>query len=553
MSLWGPEFDIQPKVNKTKILNKIAKPQKVVKSPESSTKKLKKSGTTIADQYDAIPGIEAEVFRILGKYKQNTSVITDLDTFIDYIDIAIKNRSIAVDTETNNSIDPITCKLMGLCIYTPGMNQAYIPVNHVDKEGHRLAAQITESQICEQLKRLSDITVIMHNGKFDYQVLKCTCGVELEPQWDTMVAARILDENELRASLKEQYIDKIDSSQERYSIEHLFEHVSYEILDPDLFALYAATDSKMTYELYLWQLNKFSAPENKKLFELFLNVEMPVVKVAAEMELTGVCIDLEYSKRLSAKYHNKINQVDAQINEELIKYKDIICQWRSTPEANIHPASSKSNKDGSVRYMKSKNEQLQDPVSITSPTQLAILLYDVLKVPIIDRKNPRGTGEEIIEKIDLPICSLILQKRGLEKLIGTYIDKLPQCINAKDNRLHASFNQVGARTGRFSSSDPNLQNIPSHNKEIRLMFTAGYTEYNIDSSDNSFEINKNDELKTIKGFVVADNITEDDFIYDAENRVYLKVLYIQKHVDTVKISLNASQEYTEDNLLEEGD
>ena len=553
MSLWGPEFDIQPKVNKTKILNKIAKPQKVVKSPESSTKKLKKSGTTIADQYDAIPGIEAEVFRILGKYKQNTSVITDLDTFIDYIDIAIKNRSIAVDTETNNSIDPITCKLMGLCIYTPGMNQAYIPVNHVDKEGHRLAAQITESQICEQLKRLSDITVIMHNGKFDYQVLKCTCGVELEPQWDTMVAARILDENELRASLKEQYIDKIDSSQERYSIEHLFEHVSYEILDPDLFALYAATDSKMTYELYLWQLNKFLAPENKKLFELFLNVEMPVVKVAAEMELTGVCIDLEYSKRLSAKYHNKINQVDAQINEELIKYKDIICQWRSTPEANIHPASSKSNKDGSVRYMKSKNEQLQDPVSITSPTQLAILLYDVLKVPIIDRKNPRGTGEEIIEKIDLPICSLILQKRGLEKLIGTYIDKLPQCINAKDNRLHASFNQVGARTGRFSSSDPNLQNIPSHNKEIRLMFTAGYTEYNIDSLDNSFEINKNDELKTIKGFVVADNITEDDFIYDAENRVYLKVLYIQKHVDTVKISLNASQEYTEDNLLEEGD
>jgi len=131
----------------------------------------------------------------------------------------------------------------------------------------------------------------MHNGKFDYQVLKCTCDIELVPYWDTMIAAKILDENELRASLKEQYIDKIDSSQEKYDIEHLFEGLPYAIFNPELFALYAATDSKMTYDLYEWQLKQYMLPDNSKLLNLLLNVEMPVVQVAAEMELTGICID----------------------------------------------------------------------------------------------------------------------------------------------------------------------------------------------------------------------------------------------------------------------
>jgi DNA polymerase-1 len=82
----------------------------------------------------------------------------------------------------------------------------------------------------------------------------------------------------------------------------------------------------------------------------------------------------------------------------------------------------------------------------------------VLKVGVIDKKNPRGTGEDILVKIQdkYPLCKLILEKRGLEKLINTYIDKIPQCVCKKDGRLHAHFNQYGAGTGRFSSSEPNL-------------------------------------------------------------------------------------------------
>lgn len=475
MSLWGDEFEIKPKqIEAKKILNKISKPKKVIQTSEvkSVLTKSKTKSASIVDQYLLIPNIESEVNRILGKYKDNTVVIRNYKEFEDYITIAIQNGSIAIDTETNNSLDPISCKLMGACIYTPSMKQAYIPVNHVNRDGSLLDNQITEAQIKEQFDRLKNTKIIMHNGKFDYQVIKCTCNCILDVYWDTMIAVKILDETELRASLKEQYVDKIDSSQEKYDIEHLFEGVQYSILDPELFALYAATDSKMTYELYQWQLKQFQLPGNEGIFSLFMNVEMPVVQVAAEMELTGVTIDKDYADRLSKKYHAKVDDVDKQIAEELKKYDNLIAEWRKTSEANFHPRSEYPNKNGEYTLKKSKSEQLQTPVAITSPTQLAIFLYDVLKVGVIDSKTPRGTGEDILLKIDLPICKLILEKRGLEKLIGTYIDKLPQCVSPIDNRLHAHFNQVGAGTGRFSSSDPNLQNIPSANKEIRLMFCA---------------------------------------------------------------------------------
>lgn len=357
---------------------------------------------------------------------------------------------------------------MGACIYTPGQHNAYIPVNHIDKQGNKLQGQVTEQDIKTEFDRLCNTKIIMHNGKFDYEVIKCTCNCELNIYWDTLIAAKVLNENEL-AGLKEQYISKIDSTQEKYDIENLFEHIKYEIVPPEVFALYAATDSYMTYKLYLWQKEQFNKPGNERLYSLFMNVEMPVVQVAAEMELTGIEIDTEYANRLSIKYHKMLDDLDVVIAKELDKYKDIIAKWRLTDEATYRPP--KKQGDG---FAKSKSEQLASPPQLTSPTQLAILFYDVLKVGVIDKKNPRGTGEDILVKIQdkYPLCKLILEKRGLEKLINTYIDKIPQCVCKKDGRLHAHFNQYGAGTGRFSSSEPNLQNIPSHLKSIRLMFKA---------------------------------------------------------------------------------
>lgn len=463
-SLWGQEFNIPSENKKENILKKVNNPKKV-KTVEQS---LKSKTVSIEDKLSII---EENVNRILGSYSSNTVVIKSKDDFTDYINKAIQNGYIAVDTETNNSLDPLTCKLMGLCIYTPGMNNAYIPVNHVDlytKE--RLPWQITEHDIKEELERLSNTKIIMHNGKFDYQVIHCTCGCDLSTYWDTLLGSKVLNENE-RAGLKQQYIDKIDNSIEKYSIEHLFD-IEYAILNPELFALYAATDAFMTYKLYEWQVKEFNKPENYGLLDLFMSVEMPCMKVTADMELTGVCLDLEYTKRLSEKYHKLYDEVHEELTNELNKLKPKIDEWRNTPEAN------------KITQGKSNSERLEFPPNTSSPTQLAILLYDVLKTPAIDRKTPRGTGVAVLEAIDLPICKLILKEREILKLINTYIDKLPEVLSEKDGRLHCHFNQYGADTGRFSSSDPNLQNIPSHNNEVRMMFTAspGYVMLNSDYS-----------------------------------------------------------------------
>lgn len=467
MSLWGDEFEV-PSAKKE--VKKVAKKVSSPKDPKVETRKAMKSKTV--STFDKLQLIYEEVNRVLGGYTSNTKVITSKDELSQYIDEAIRNGIIAIDTETNNSLEPLTCLLMGACIYTPGQLSAYIPVHHTQPDTDILIEnQLTESDIKEQFERLSNTKILMHNGKFDYEVIKCTCNCVLNIYWDTEIAARILDENEL-AGLKKQYILHIDSTQEKYDIEHLFQGIPYAYVKPEIFALYAATDAYITYKLYEWQKEQFNKTGNEKLFDLFMNVEMPVVPVCAEMELYGIEIDKEYAKRLSNKYHKKVDEVNDKIDAELSKYSDKISAWRLTKEANYKERNSKPNKTGEFTYKKSKNEQLENPPQLNSPTQLAILLYDILGTPAQDKKSPRGTGEEILQKINLPICDLILEKRGLEKLIGTYIDKIPECVNSKDNRLHAHFNQLGAGTGRFSSSNPNLQNIPSHVKEIRLMFRA---------------------------------------------------------------------------------
>lgn len=454
-SLWGEEFNIPDSSSQVKkVRQRVSSPKepKVVKTVEQT---LRSSTISIEERLRVIT---ENVMRILGVYKENTLVIKTKEDLVSYIDKAIQNGIIAIDTETNNSLIPLTCKLMGPCIYTPGMKNAYIPLNHVDpKTGSRLEWQLTEEDIAEQFGRLTNVQIIMHNGKFDYQVIKCTTGVSLHIDWDTMIGARLLDENE-RAGLKEQYINKIDSSIEKYDIEHLFKNVEYAVVDPEVFALYAATDAFMTYKLYLWQKEQFERTEHNKMFKLFREIEMPVVIVAAEMELTGVTIDTEYSKRLAIKYHKKVEAVDAKIFAQLSNYEQLIATWRLSPEANKQELGKKPLKDGTFKLQKSKNQLLEDPVNVASPAQLAILLYDILKVGVIDKKTPRGTGEEILEKLKdkIPLCKLMLEKRGLEKLISTYIDKLPNCVLECDGRLHAHFNTIGADTGRFSSSDPNL-------------------------------------------------------------------------------------------------
>ena len=499
-SLWGSEFDIQieTKQSTKNILNKIKKVKKEIVLTEES---LKKKSLPIEDRLSII---NENVNRILGVYKENTAVIKTIDQLKEYIDKALSCGIIAIDTETNNSLDPLTCKLMGPCIYVPGLKNAYIPINHTDLEGNRLDWQLTEQDIYNEFSRLKDIDIIAHNGSFDYKVLYCTIGWKMPVTYDTLIAAKLLDEND-RAGLKYLYIKHIDPSIEHYSIDHLFENIEYKYVDPDIFALYAATDAFMTYKLREYQLKQFE--KEPELFNLFKTVEMPVIFVSTSMELEGISLDEEYSKRLSIKYHKKLDDINKEINIELDNLKETILEWRLTPEANKK-----------INDKKSKNEQLKNPVELTSPTQLAILLYDILKVPVVDKKLPRGTGEDILEalKDKYKICELILKQRTLLKLLTAFIDVLPEQLSLRDNRIHSSFNSLGAKTGRFSCSGPNLQQIPSHQKDIRMMFKATSYKKEVFEENNYYIVDKFDEVETDNGYILANSLKVGDKLVNSD-------------------------------------
>ena len=524
-SLFGEEFEIKVKEKSVKDIIKRANEVKE-KDPEKVLKSKKIS------LHERLAIIDANVLRILGHRKSNIIVIKDRDTFAEYIADAISSGRIAIDTETNNTTDTVNCSLMGLCLYYPGGKQAYIPINHRNPDTkERLPWQLTEQDCRAQLDRInqSGVFKVMHNGKFDYEVLKTTCDAEVVPDWDTIVAARLIDENlfkDERTSLKYIYTQYIDRTQKKYDIESLFENIHYADVDPEIFAYYASQDSFMTDNIYLWERETFfDKPENQDVLKLFNEIEMPIIKVTADIELYGVLIDQELGERLKSKYNGIINKINDDLNNILIELKPQIDTWRLSPEANSKTKSYPAKKtkmskekieqtyteidsDGKrFKYGKAKVEQLPDDINLSSTAQLAILLYDILDCPILNKAEPRKTGEDDLTslmdalrpdinksekaKIAYNICDKILEMRGVSKLISTYIDVIPDLAKHwKDGRIRYLLNSTGTDTGRFSSGGKfkyltednvsmklnsiNSQNIPSHGDGAltRLLFKA---------------------------------------------------------------------------------
>lgn len=462
-NLFGEDFPIDSQEDTIKLLRKAKEPKK------AKSKKVVDPNLAL---HDKLLLIAQEVNRILGRHREDTLTVKDIGCFSSYIDSIIENGICALDTETNNSLDPHTCKLMGLCLYTNGQKQAYIPCNHVDLfTGERLPWQISERQIREQLQRLLDanVKIVYHNASFDIRVIQCTCGIELGYIWDSAIAAKILNENE-SAKLKDQYQMHVDPTHAKYDIESLFQRLPYAIVDPDLFALYAATDPMMTFKLYEYQLREFMKPDNKDIYDLYLTVELPCIQVVKDMELEGIEVDLDYCKRIQDKYHGILDGYDEKIQSELDKLMPRINEWRSSPEGQAKVGK------------KTKAEQLSDPINLDSTTQLAIIVYDILKVPTTyGDKSPRSVDKNtiplILEDYDIPLLQVFNEKKVYQTLVQNFLDKIPELVNKDTNRVYCSFNQVGTVTGRFSCSDPNLQQIPSKNHEVRLMFKArdGYT------------------------------------------------------------------------------
>lgn len=537
-------------------------------SGTAAAKVLKASSLSLEERLEVI---RAKVLEVLGKQRKNVVVIKTKAEFEDYVTKAIEFGRVAVDTETNNSTDPMTCQLMGLCLYYEGGKQAYIPVNHVNwRTGERLTWQLTEADCREQLQRFKDAGtfIVMHNGKFDYEVIKCTCDIELEPDWDTMIGAHTINENE-RMGLKWQYIDKIDPTQEKYDIESLF-IVPYKYVDPDIFSLYAATDSMMTDKLYVYQAAILTAEGNERLYWLFTNIEMPIVKVAGDMELIGVCIDQEFGEKLRLKFNQNLEEIDEQIDAELAALQKTIADWRLDPKNNVQARQYEPKKSSlsltklhekfpyideasGRRYKlgKSLASQLGDPINLASPTQLAILFYDIMKYPSVSKKSPRGTGkdelEALAERYDVKLCKLILERRGTVKLISTYIDVLPALARHwPDGRIRYKLNSVGTDTGRFSSggefkfldgdtpveiSGFNSQNIPSRGdgKITRLLFEAKKEFGSVSAEDNCYTLPEISEIETVEGWKYGkDLVVGDKLVSDEGTDTIINIVYVDR-------------------------
>lgn len=589
--LFGDEFEIQPKiVNTKKLIQKVNNQADLTEEEQEALdkKKLKSKKISLKER---IAIISERVFHVLGKQKDNVLVVKTKEELKNYVQTAIGIGRIAIDTETNNSLDPVTCKLMGLCLYTPGQKQVYIPINHVDIDTReRFDWQLTEEDCRQALEKINDSCTIQifHNGKFDYEVIKCTCDVTVKPTWDTMVGARLLNENE-PAGLKWQYTHKIDATQEKYDIESLFENVPYAVVPPEVFALYAATDAFMTDKLYEYQRVEFEKPEYgphlditgqheiKGLRWLFHEVEMPITVITAEMELTGVCVDLELGEKLHVKYTQALQDIDLDIENTLKQLQEIIAAWRLTPEANAKTRNyvakkskmapdkilkmyPKVDEEGN-RYKegKPKVEQLTDPINLSSPTQLAILFFDVLAVGEEIRAKTRKTGkdelklikeslngyltkmindeldddedptEDVEEAVEISedekkafrfgiaaqLADKLLKRRAIAKLVTTYIEVIPELAKHwPDGRIRFHMSSLGTDTGRYSSggkwhwlnseeqdeevSGINIQNIPSRGdgKICRLLFKAAVEEHTVEETNSCFIVPETDEVFT---------------------------------------------------------
>ena len=351
---------------------------------------------------------------------------------------------LVLDTETT-STSPIDAELVGLSFSVEEHKAFYVPIPANREE----ALQIVN--IFKPLYEDPKILKVGQNLKYDLEVLR-NYDVYLDgPMWDTMIAHYLI-QPELRHNMD--YMAEVYLHYQTIHIDELIgpkgkNQRTMRDLSPTLVYEYACEDADITLQLK----NKLE-PELKKYNceDLFYNIEMPVMPVLAEMEMNGVCLDTQSLAETSKQFTTRMNEIEQRIYEL---------------------AGQQFN--------------------IASPKQVGEILFDKLKIVEKAKKTKTGqyvTSEEVLQQLKNKheIVADILEHRGLKKLIGTYIDALPKLINPRTGHIHTSFNQTITATGRLSSSDPNLQNIPirgEDGKEIRkafipepgcLFFSADYSQ-----------------------------------------------------------------------------
>ncbi|MGD9581095.1 MAG: DNA polymerase I, partial [Vampirovibrionia bacterium] len=321
-------------------------------------------------------------------------------------------------------------------------NSAYIPLGHIFEN-----KQIPLKEALDTIKPLLENTTtskVLHNAKYDIHVLK-NYDINLDNvSMDTMLASYI-DDPSNKHGLKHLAMQKFQYIMTEY--EELAgkgkNQITLDKVEVDKVAEYACLDSGMTLKL----ANYYAAKLNEKDQELLYNMEIPLMHVLTYMERNGIGLDTDYLKELSIKLSESLEKLEGQIYE-------------------IANYPSKFN--------------------LNSPKQLGDVLFEHMGLPAKGKtktKSGYSTSAKVLETLakDYEIAQLILEYRHLAKLKSTYIDSLPKLINLNDKRIHTSFNQAITTTGRLSSSDPNLQNIPIRTElgnSIRKAFIPDKTKDN---------------------------------------------------------------------------
>lgn len=444
----------------------IAKINEVAaKSKETSANLKPTKAKTVNAELNAI------MEKVRNYFKDSDAIlITTKDQLHDYITKFIEVGIGGIDTETTG-LDRINDHIVGSSLYYPGGVEAYIPNTHlVPIFDEPYKNQLSYQDVGKEFQRLVDAKckMIFANADFDLSFLYKDYGVDMCDvcYYDVILAWRCMKENEKDNALKvlyNKYVLKGKGDPMKFN--DFFSPALFPYCKPEVAKLYAANDAKITYELYMWQLPYCTAdhPKCKKnrleaISSLIWNVEIPMIKVCQMLHRRGVYIDQNVVKELQNRYHTAHNKEVAKL-QELVQ--DL-----------IDNASYTSSTKRPFNTGKDFNE--------ASPVHVRYLVYTMLGWP---SGKSQSTDKEVLKAVNHPVTNQILVVRSLTKLIGTYIDKLPKVV-ASDGKIHARFNSIGADTGRMSSADPNMQNIPSHAEDIRHMFraTPGYVMLSSDYS-----------------------------------------------------------------------
>ena len=418
---------------------------KILKKSETKPKPVNGQLDLFAEFASQVPSEpEYSSFESIKTVAHEYKLIDNEEDLIKICDFFRTNDFLVLDTETT-STSPIDAELVGLSFAVKEHEAYYVPIPANREEALRIV------NIFKYLYEDPNILKVGQNLKYDLEVLH-NYGVELKGQmWDTMIAHYLI-QPELRHNMD--YMAEVYLHYKTIHIDELIgpkgqNQRSMRDLSPTLVYEYACEDADITLQLK----NKLE-PELKKheCEDLFYQIEMPLMPVLAEMEMNGVCLDTESLTETSKQFTARMNEIEQRIYEL---------------------AGQQFN--------------------IASPKQVGEILFDKLKIIEKAKKTKTGqyvTSEEVLQQLKNKheIVADILEHRGLKKLIGTYIDALPKLINPRTGHIHTSFNQTITATGRLSSSDPNLQNIPirgEDGKEIRkafipepgcLFFSADYSQ-----------------------------------------------------------------------------